>query len=87
VIRRFYERSPTKRTRYTTEFYYLVNQATEARRTMRTMLKSQEPDIAREIAVSQANREYQLLSTALKADRTMSAQQRIVQELGVVLSV
>jgi hypothetical protein len=45
------------------------------------MFKSLRPEIAEDIAQTQANLEYRQMTTAQKADRTMSAQQRLVSNM------
>jgi hypothetical protein len=64
-IRRFY-RATAGRTRYVTEFYEMVKEATEARRIMKHMARRYQPEITEELAHSPANLEYGQLSRASK---------------------
>ncbi|MBV2138596.1 MAG: hypothetical protein KUF79_17450 [Candidatus Thiodiazotropha sp. (ex Ctena orbiculata)] len=50
VLRRFYAAEPAKRTQYETQFYDMLREATELRRTIRQMDKIGRPDIADEIS-------------------------------------
>lgn len=49
VLRRFYAKEPAKRTKYGTQFFDMLREATELRRTIKQMDKIGRPDIADEI--------------------------------------
>jgi hypothetical protein len=54
-LRRFYEQTPTRHSRYVTEFYELANEASASRATMRKMEKRYRGDLADEEYASEEN--------------------------------
>ena len=89
VIRRFYSADPAKHTRYETEFYEMLREATELRRTMTQMDKVGRPEIASELQTKPRQDEYTFLNkmnTQLRGiykaqrevhlDRTMSPEEK-----------
>ena len=54
-IRRFYSREPARRSRAVTQIYEMVQEATQARRTMRHMDRSYRPEIAAELENTREN--------------------------------
>jgi len=80
VIRRFYQRTPPRHTKYVTQLYDAIRQATEARRTMRYMDRTYRPDFAAELENTTANLEYQQLNWADQQMRAISAEMRLVAD-------
>lgn len=79
VIKSFYEGSPARHTKYENQFYDMLQQATEARRTFNAMAKQGQNEIAGELAnspdqaaytsLSGANRQLQAIHRAMNAVR------------------
>jgi hypothetical protein len=78
VIRRFYQRTPPRHTKYVTQLYDALAEATAARRTMRHMDRTFRPDFAKEIEDTPENLEYGQLTRAQKGMRGISAEMRFV---------
>jgi len=78
VIRRFYQRTPPRHTKYVTQLYDALAEATAARRTMRHMDRTFRPDFAQEIEDTPENLEYGQLTSAQKGMRGISAEMRLV---------
>ena len=78
VIRRFYQRTPPRHTKYVTQLYDALAAATAARRTMRHMDRTFRPDFAKEIEDTPENLEYGQLTNAQKSMRGISAEMRLV---------
>ena len=76
VIRRFYQGTPLRHTKYVTQLYDALAEATAARRTMRYMDRTFRPDFAKEIENTPQNLEYGQLTRAQKAMRGISAEMR-----------
>ena len=68
VLRRFYAQEPARNTRYVTELYQLIDEATQTRRTMRAMDRANRTDIADELEGKTPNLRY---AQGEKADQTM----------------
>ncbi len=66
----FFRDGPARSTRFTTEFYDMLREATETRRTMRLMDRTNRPEIADELEFARQNLQYNQLS---KAAQTMTA--------------
>ncbi len=66
VLRRFYAKEPARHTKYETQFYDMLREATELRRTMRAMDRKYRPDIADELEKRPQIREYTQLTRANK---------------------
>jgi hypothetical protein len=81
VLRRFYQRTPPRHTKYVTRLYDALEAATQARRTMRHMGRTYRPDFAAELEHSQENLEYNQLSGAQKSMRGLSAEMRAVVDM------
>ncbi len=79
VARRFFERSPLRRTKYIQEFYEMLNLATKARATMREMDRTYRPQYADELEQTRENLEYRQLTAA---NREMRG---IVREINSVM--
>lgn len=77
-LRRFYQSTPSPHSRYVTEFYEMLKEATEARRTMRAMVRSQRPETASEIAETPENIGYGPLGKAQERMQAFNAQMRRV---------
>ncbi len=78
VLRRFYQRTPSRHSKYVTQLYDALEAATEARRTMRHMDRTFRPDFATEIEQTPENLEFGQLSNAQKRMRSISAEMRLV---------
>ena len=78
VARRFFQRSPLRRTKYNQEFYEMLNLATEAQRTMREMDRTFRPQYAKEIENTPENLEYRQLAGANKEMRGIVSEIRSV---------
>jgi len=78
VIRRFYQRTPSRHSKYVTQLYDALEAATEARRTMRHMDRTFRPDFASELEQTPENLEFGQLSNAQKRMRSISAEMRLV---------
>lgn len=78
VIRRFYAADPQRHTRYETEFYDMLRDATELRRTMKQMDKTGRPEIAGELQAEPLQGEYTFLSKMQTRLRAIYADQREV---------
>ena len=81
VIRRFYQGTPPRHSKYVTRLYDALEAATEARRTMRHMDRTYRPDFASEIELTPENLEFDHLSTAQKRMRPISAEMRRVVDI------
>jgi len=81
VIRRFYQPTPPHHTKYVTEFYELLKETTEARRTMRHMDRTYRPELAEELARSEANLTYDQLSRANQQMQSISREIRTVMTI------
>ena len=81
VIRRFAP-GKVRRTREERQFYEALHAATQARRTMREMQRRHRPDIAEELAESQANLEYQQLSNVSRDEGGLA---QILRNINVVI--
>ena len=66
VFKRFYAAEPARHTRYETEFYNMLREATEARRTLRWLDKQGRTEIADELDESPAALRYRALNQANK---------------------
>ncbi len=78
VLRRFYRQTPPRHTKYVTQIYDALAEATAARRTMRYMDRTYRPDFAAELEHTRGNAEYGQLDTANKQMRALSAEMRLV---------
>jgi hypothetical protein len=70
LVRRFYEQEPARTTRYVTDYFNALREATEARQTMRKMDQSGRPDIATELQKTPENLDRDQL---VRVDKTMGA--------------
>jgi hypothetical protein len=70
LVRRFYEQEPARTTRYVTDYFNALREATEARQTMRKMDQSGRPDIAAEMQKTPENLDRDQL---VRVDKTMGA--------------
>lgn len=78
VVRRFYQSTPPRHTKWVTQLYEALDAANEARRTMRWMDETYRPEIASEIENSPANLEYRQLTRAGQSMRSFSAEMKRV---------
>lgn len=78
VIRRFFRQEPAAQTRYLTELYRMIDESTQARATMKAMLKDERPDIAQEIANTPENRLFNQLDKASESLDALRKTQRAV---------
>lgn len=78
VIRRFFSQQPATHTRHVTELYEMIQEATEARRTMRHMAKSWRPQFADEMEKKDENAYYRQLTRADRRMRVFSNEMRAV---------
>jgi len=79
VFRRFYEADPNRHTKYETEFYDMLQAATEARRGMRNMDRLNRPDIAGELAATPENAAATQLERQQKQASAIAAEMRQVR--------
>lgn len=80
VIRAFYAAEPARTNKYVSEFYDLLKEATQARRTMRAMVKQGRKDVAADLEKSVANARYRQLSKANERLTALRAEMRAVME-------
>ncbi|MFC4271605.1 hypothetical protein GQF03_17430 [Sneathiella chungangensis] len=66
VLRRFYQQSPSRHSKAVGDFYDMLKEATETRRTISSLVRSNREDMAREQEHSKANRLYTPLTRANK---------------------
>ena len=78
VLKRFYAKSPMKRTRFETRFYEMFREATELRRTLRQMDRIGRPDIADEIEGRKELERYRQLTRGNKALQGIKREMRRV---------
>jgi hypothetical protein len=78
VLRHFYAAEPAKRTKYETQFYDMLREATELRRTIRQMDKIGRPDIADEIEIRKELDRYKQLTRSNKDLQTINREMRQV---------
>lgn len=78
VLRRFYRQTPSRHTKYVTQLYDALAEATAARRTMRHMDRTSRPDFAAELEHTRENLEFNQLTAANKRMRALSAEMRRV---------
>ena len=78
VVRSFYRGKPARSTRFVTEFYEMLDAATEARRTARAMSRRHQPEHVRRLAESTENRMYSLLSQGNKRMQAIRKQTDII---------
>jgi hypothetical protein len=81
ILRRFYRQTPPRGNKYITEFYDALEAATQARRTMRAMVKSYRPEFASELAASPENLRYTQMTRANKRMQAISQQMRRVMDM------
>lgn len=80
VIKAFYAAEPARGSKYTTQFYDLLREATQARRTMRAMVKQGRKDVASDLEKSEANARYKQLTKANERLTALRAEMRAVLE-------
>lgn len=66
VLKRFYQQSPSRHSKAVGDFYDTLKEATETRRTISSLVRSNREDMAREQEHSEANRLYKPLTRANK---------------------
>ncbi len=78
VLRRFYVDDPARHTKYETQFYDMLREATELRRTMRHMDRVMRPDIGTELEERPTVREYRQLNRINEQVRGINQEMRAV---------
>jgi len=71
IVRRFYSQEPARNTRYVTELFKTIEEANEARRTMRFMDRTYRTGFADDLEFSEGNRQYGQATFAEKQMRAM----------------
>jgi hypothetical protein len=78
VIRRFFQKTPPRHTKYVTQLYDAIDAATQARRTMKHMDRTYRPEFAQELAHTAENAAYNQLSGVEQRMRDISREMRLV---------
>ncbi|MDF2366321.1 LPD38 domain-containing protein [Sneathiella sp.] len=78
VLKRFYRQSPSRSSKAVGDFYDTLRDATEMRRTMNLMDRTNRPDIAGELENTEENLKYKQFTRANKQMRAFSAETKRV---------